>query len=174
MKEKKESSIINIFVYLLIVVLIILIALPPLFRVFFNESTTDTNINSSNNNDAGVSSATALTCRREVTVGTMIYNVTITSNYGDNTLNKVTFTYEAPEVVDNTVTDNPVLTEMATIRNSGLVEETTNGLSTIFTLTREMKEANPTNTSLDTFFQPLDTQTTTLESLGYTCSTLTA
>lgn len=173
MKEKKESSIINIFVYLLIVILIILIILPPITRVFFKESTTDTNINSSNNNDT-VSSATALTCRREVTVGTMIYNVTVTSNYGNNTLNKVTFSYEAPEVVDNTVTDNPVLTEMNTIRNSGLVEETTNGLSTIFTLTREVKEANPTNTSLDTFFQPLDTQTTTLESLGYTCSTLTA
>lgn len=173
MKEKKESSIMNIFVYLLIVILIILIILPPITRVFFKESTTDTNINSSNNNDT-VSSATALTCRREVTVGTMIYNVTITSNYGNNTLNKVTFSYEAPEVVDNTVTDNPVLTEMETIRNSGLVEETTNGLSTIFTLTREVKEANPTNTSLDTFFQPLDSQTTTLESLGYTCSTLTA
>lgn len=173
MKEKKESSIINIFVYLLIVILIILIILPPITRVFFKESTTDTNINSSNNNDT-VSSATALTCRREVTVGTMIYNVTVTSNYGNNTLNKVTFSYEAPGVVDNTVTDNPVLTEMNTIRNSGLVEETTNGLSTIFTLTREVKEANPTNTSLDTFFQPLDTQTTTLESLGYTCSTLTA
>ena len=173
MKEKKESSIMNIFVYLLIVILIILIILPPLTRVFFKESNTDTNINSSNGTNA-VSSATALTCRREVTVGTMIYNVTITSNYGNNTLNKVTFTYEAPEVVDNTVIDNPVLTEMNAIRNSGLVEETTNGLSTIFTLTRDVKEANPTNTSLDTFFQPLDTQTTTLESLGYTCSTLTA
>ena len=173
MKEKKESSIINIFVYLLIVILIILIIIPPLTRVFFKEDTTNENINSSNNSDT-VSSATALTCRREVTVGTMIYNVTITSNYGNNTLNKVTFSYEAPEVVDNTVTDNPVLTEMETIRNSGLVEETTNGLSTIFTLTREVKEANPTNTSLDTFFQPLDSQTSTLESLGYTCSTLTA
>ena len=173
MKEKKESSIMNIFIYLLIVIFIILIILPPLTRVFFKESTTDTNINSSNGTNA-VSSATALTCRREVTVGTMIYNVTITSNYGNNTLNKVTFTYEAPEVVDNTVIDNPVLTEMNAIRNSGLVEETTNGLSTIFTLTRDVKEANPTNTSLDTFFQPLDSQTTTLESLGYTCSTLTA
>lgn len=173
MKEKKESSIINIFVYLLIVIFIILIIIPPLTRVFFKEDTTNANINSSNNSDT-ISSATALTCRREVTVGTMIYNVTITSNYGNNTLNKVTFSYEAPEVVDNTVTDNPVLTEMNTIRNSGLVEETTNGLSTIFTLTREVKEANPTNTSLDTFFQPLDSQTTTLESLGYTCSTLTA
>ncbi len=173
MKEKKESSIMNIFVYLLIVILIILIILPPITRVFFKESTTDTNINSSNDTNT-VSSATALTCRREVTVWTMIYNVTITSNYGNNTLNKVTFSYEAPEVVDNTVTDNPVLTEMETIRNSGLVEETTNGLSTIFTLTREVKEANPTNTSLDTFFQPLDSQTSTLESLGYTCSSLTA
>ena len=173
MKEKKESSIINIFVYLLIVIFIILIIIPPLTRVFFKEDTTNANINSSNNSDT-ISSATALTCRREVTVGTMIYNVTITSNYSNNTLNKVTFNYEAPEVVDNTVTDNPVLTEMNTIRNSGLVEETTNGLSTIFTLTREVKEANPTNTSLDTFFQPLDSQTTTLESLGYTCSTLTA
>lgn len=173
MKEKKENSIINIFVYLLIVILIILIIIPPLTRVFFKEDTTNENINSSNNSDT-ISSATALTCRREVTVGTMIYNVTITSNYGNNTLNKVTFSYETPEVVDNTVTDNPVLTEMNTIRNSGLVEETTNGLSTIFTLTREVKEANPTNTSLDTFFQPLDSQTSTLESLGYTCSTLTA
>ncbi len=170
MKEKKESSFTNIFVYLLIVILILLIIAPPVCRVVFKENSTP--INSSVNNDA--TSATALTCRKEVTVGTMIYNVAITSNYSNDTLNKVTFTYEAPEVVDNTVTDNPVLTEMATIRNSGLVEENTNGLSTIFTLTKEVKEANPTNTSLDTFFQPLDTQTTTLESLGYTCSTLTA
>ena len=63
---------------------------------------------------------------------------------------------------------------MATIRNSGLVEETTNGLSTIFTLTKEKKEANPTNTSLDAYFQPLDIQQSNLESLGYNCSTLTA
>ena len=174
MKEKKESSIINIFIYLLIVIFIILIALPPLFRVFFKDSMNSTNINSSNNNDARVGGATALTCRREVAVGTMIYNVTITSNYGNDTLNKVTFSYDAPDVVDSTVIDNPVLTEMATIRNSGLVEETTNGLTTIFTLTKKMKESNPTNTSLDTFFQPLEAQQTNLESLGYTCSKLTA
>ena len=49
MKEKKESSIINIFIYLLIVIFIILIALPPLFRVFFKDSMNSTNINSSNN-----------------------------------------------------------------------------------------------------------------------------
>ena len=133
MKEKKESSIMNIFIYLLIVIFIILIILPPLTRVFFKESTTDTNINSSNGTNA-VSSATALTCRREVTVGTMIYNVTILSNYSNDTLNKVTFSYEQPEVPDPTVTNNPVLTEMETIRNSGLVEETTNGLSTSFIL----------------------------------------
>ncbi len=169
----KESSLTNIFVYFLMAVLVILIVLPPLFRVFFKESTDNTNINSSKDTDT-VSRATALTCRREVTVGTMIYNITITSNYRDDTLNKVTFNYEAPEVVDNTVTDNPVLTEMNTIRSSGLVEETTDGLSTIFVLTRETKEDNPTNTRLDTFFQPLDSQITNLESLGYTCSTLTA
>ncbi len=171
MKEKKESSIINIFIYILIFIFILLIAAPPLTRVFFSEDNS-VNINNSNNNGTG--STTALTCRREVTVGTMIYNVTILSNYSNDTLNKVTFSYEQPEVPDPTVTNNPVLTEMETIRNSGLVEETTNGLSTSFILTKENKEANPTNTSLDTFFQPLDSQTTTLESLGYTCSTLTA
>ena len=168
MKEKKESSVTNIFVYLLIVILIILIAAPPLCRIFFKNENTVINSNSTSQ------SATALTCRREVTVGTMIYNVSVTSNYSNDTLNKVTFTYEAPEVVDNTITDNPVITEMATIRNSGLVEETTNGLSTIFTLTKEKKEANPTNTSLDAYFQPLDIQQSNLESLGYNCSTLTA
>lgn len=171
MKEKKESSLTNIFVYLLIVILIILIAAPPLCRIFFKEENTIINSNGTNQNSQ---TATALTCRREITVGTMIYNVSVTSNYSNDTLNKVTFTYEAPEVVDNTVIDNPVLTEMATIRNSGLVEETTNGLSTIFTLTKEMKEANPTNTTLDTYFQPLDVQQSNLESLGYNCSTLTA
>lgn len=171
MKEKKESSIINIFIYLLIVVFIILIVLPPLTRVFFKEDNT-VNINNSNNNGTGT--ATALTCRKEVTVGTMIYNVTILSNYSNDTLNKVTFSYEQPEVVDSTVTDNPVLTEINYIRSTGLTDETTNGLSTVFVLTKEKKAANPTNTSLDSYFQPLDTQRTNLESLGYTCSTLTA
>lgn len=172
MKEKKESSLTNIFVYLLIVIFIILIAAPPLTRIFFSD---DTNNNSNNNsNSNGLTSATALTCSREVTVGTMVYNVTITSNYGNDTLNKVTFRYDMPSVIDETVTDNPVLTEMNNLRSTGLVEENTTDTSTSFVLTRENKEANPTNTSLDSFFQPLDAQTTNLESLGYTCHTLTA
>ncbi|HIT37887.1 MAG TPA: hypothetical protein IAB59_05380 [Candidatus Onthousia faecipullorum] len=171
MKEKKESSIINIFIYILIVLFIILIAIPPLTRIFFREENT-VNINNSNNNESGT--ATALTCRKEVVVGTMIYNVTVLSNYSNDTLNKVTFSYEQPEVVDTTVTDNPVLTEINFIRSTGLTEEATDGLSTVFVLTKEKKAANATNTSLDTFFQPLNDQRSNLESLGYTCSTLTA
>lgn len=171
MENKKESSFINIFVYLLIVILIVLIIFPPLSRVFFKEN--DVTDNSSNNSNT-LSNATALTCRREVMVGTMVYNVTITSNYGNDILNKVTFNYELPEVIDQTVVDNPIDTEINTIRNSGLVEENATETSVSFVLTKETKEANPTNTSLDNYFQPLDTQQTNLESLGYTCSTLTA
>ena len=63
---------------------------------------------------------------------------------------------------------------MNNIRNSGLVEETTDNLSTTFVLTKETKEANPSNTSLDAFFQPLENQQANLEALGYTCSTITA
>ena len=173
MKEKKESSFINIFVYLLIVIIILLIIAPPLTRVFLSEETT--NINNSNiSNDNALTSATALTCRREATVGTMIYNITITSNYGNDILNKVTFVYDGPATVDPTIVDNPILTEMNNIRNSGLVEETTDNLSTTFVLTKETKEANPSNTSLDAFFQSLENQQANLEALGYTCSTLTA
>ena len=156
---------------ILIVLFIILIAIPPLTRIFFREENT-VNINNSNNNESGT--ATALTCRKEVVVGTMIYNVTVLSNYSNDTLNKVTFSYEQPEVVDTTVTDNPVLTEINFIRSTGLTEEATDGLSTVFVLTKEKKAANATNTSLDTFFQPLNDQRSNLESLGYTCSTLTA
>lgn len=171
MQEKKESSsIANIFIYLLIVVLILLIAAPPLCRVFFKEEKSKTNTNTANN----ITSATALTCRKEVVVGTMIYNVSITSNYGNDILNKVTFTYEQPEVVDPNVIDNPVLTEMNNLRNSGLVTEETTETTSTFILTKSVKEANPTNTTLDSFFQPLDAQETNLESLGYNCSTLTA
>ena len=170
MKEKKESSVTNIFIYLLIVIFVLLIIAPPITRIFFSVFYINViiNINST------ITNVTALTCRREATVGTMIYNITITSNYGNDILNKVTFEYDMPEVVDNTVTDNPVLSEINYIRNTGLVEEDTEGLSTKFILTREMKEANATNTSLDTYFQPLDMQKTNLESLGYTCSMITA
>ena len=170
MKEKKESSVTNIFIYLLIVIFVLLIIAPPITRIFF----ADNNSNDSTNSNSTITNVTALTCRREATVGTMIYNITITSNYGNDILNKVTFEYDMLEVVDNTVTDNPVLSEINYIRNTGLVEEDTEGLSTKFILTREMKEANATNTSLDTYFQPLDMQKTNLESLGYTCSMITA
>ena len=170
MKEKKESSVTNIFIYLLIVIFVLLIIAPPITRIFF----ADNNSNDSTNSNSTITNVTALTCRREATVGTMIYNITITSNYGNDILNKVTFEYDMPEVVDNTVTDNPVLSEINYIRNTGLVEEDTEGLSTKFILTREMKESNATNTSLDTYFQPLDMQKTNLESLGYTCSMITA
>ena len=169
MKEKKESSLTNIFVYLLIVIFIILIIIPPVFRIFFNDDTSNNNTNTNN-----LTSATALTCKREVPVGTMVYNVTITSNYGNNVLNKVTFTYEMPEVIDPTIVDNPILTEINNLRNTGLLEETTTDTRTSFVLTKERKESNPNNTSLDTYFQPLESQRTNLESLGYTCSTLTA
>ena len=169
MKEKKESSLTNIFVYLLIVIFIILIIIPPVFRIFFNDDTSNNNTNTNN-----LTSATALTCKREVPVGTMVYNVTITSNYGNNVLNKVTFTYELPEVFDSTIVDNPVLAEMNNLRNTGLLEETTTDTKTSFVLTKERKESNPTITSLDTYFQPLESQKTNLESLGYTCQTITA
>lgn len=175
MKEKKESSVTNIFIYLLIVIFVLLIIAPPITRIFFADNNSNDSANSNNSNsNSTITNATALTCRREATVGTMIYNITITSNYGNDILNKVTFEYDMPEVVDNTVTDNPVLSEINYIRNTGLVEEDTEGLSTKFILTREMKEANATNTSLDTYFQPLDMQKTNLESLGYTCSMITA
>lgn len=165
MKEKKESSLTNIFVYFLITIFIILIILPPVLRISFPDNVS--------NNTNNLTSATALTCKKEVPVGTMIYNVTITSNYGNNTLNKVTFTYEMPKVVDTTIVNNPILTEMSNLRSAGLLEETTTDTKTSFILTKEAKEANPTNTSLDTYFQPLESQKTNLESLGYTCQTLT-
>lgn len=164
---KKSVSLTNIIVYFLIALFIILIALPPLTRIFLKVDTSN-NTNTSNN----LNTATALTCRREVVVGTMIYNETITSNYGNNVLNKVTFVYEMPEVLDDTVTENPVLGEIETLRNSGLVTETTDSLSTTFVLTKESMEANPNNI-LTSYFQPLEMQTTNLESLGYSCSSLT-
>ena len=174
MSEKKSSSFINIFVYLLIVILVILIALPLVFRVVFKEE--ESVINNPNNasNASDASTATALNCNREVVVGTMNYSVSITSNYSNDTLNKVTFLYSLTTPYDATVTDNPVVNEINLIRNSGLVTEESTDTEFKFVLTKEQKEANVTNTSLDSYFQPIDAQRTNLESLGYTCSTLTA
>lgn len=178
----KESSLTNIFIYFLIAIFILLIIAPPLARVLFKEEIVDidnnedanNNGNDNNEEDDEIINATALTCRKEVIVGTMLYNIAITSNYNDDILNKVTFTYSLPETVDPTVTLDPVLTEIDTIRNSGLVTEETNQASIIFILTKDVKEANQDNTSLDTFFQPLKEQRSNLESLGYACSVLTA
>ena len=174
MSEKKSSSFINIFVYLLIVILVILIALPLVLRVVFKEE--ESVINNPNNasNANNASTATALNCNREVVVGTMNYSVSITSNYSNDTLNKVTFLYSLTTPYDATVTDNPVVNEINLIRNSGLVTEESTDTEFKFVLTKEQKEANATNTSLDSYFQPIDAQRTNLESLGYTCSTLTA
>ena len=174
MENKKGSSLVNIFVYLLIFILIVLIILPPVTRIFLKEDTTSSSNNNRNNSTNTVKTTTALTCRKEVTVGTMIYNVTITSNYGNDILNKVTFNYSLPTTPDPTVTDNPVETEINTLRSTGLLEETATDTAITFVLTKENKEANPTNTALDSYFQPLDTQTTNLEALGYTCSSISA
>ena len=170
MKNKKESSIINIFIYLLIVVFIILIALPPICRIVFKENSDNIN----NGEDATVKSVTALNCNREATVGTMVYNITISSNYTDDELTKVTFMYNLPEVVDSTITVNPIVTEINDLRNSGIVEDESTDTQARFVLTKDSKENNPDNTSLDNYFQPIDVQQSNLESLGYTCSTLTA
>lgn len=174
MSEKKSSSFINIFVYLLIVILVILIALPLVFRVVFKEEESVINNPNNDSNASDASTATALNCSREVVVGTMNYSVSITSNYSNDTLNKVTFLYSLTTPYDATVTDNPVVNEINLIRNSGLVTEDSTDTEFKFVLTKEQKEANATNTSLDNYFQPLEEQQTNLESLGYTCSTLTA
>lgn len=170
MKDKKESSIVNIFIYLLIVVFIILIALPPICRIVFKES--EDNIN--NGSNATVNTVTALNCNKEVPVGTMMYNVTISSNYTNDELTKVTFMYNLPEILDPSITEDQVMNEINTIRSSGLVEDESTDTQIRLILTKELKEANPDNTSLDNFFQPIDLQQSNLESLGYTCSTLTA
>ena len=133
MENKKGSSLVNIFVYLLIFILIVLIILPPVTRIFLKEDTTSSSNNNGNNSTNTVKTATALTCRKEVTVGTMIYNVTITSNYGNDILNKVTFNYSLPTTPDPTVTDNPVETEINTLRSTGLVEETNDFSTNVLT-----------------------------------------
>ena len=174
MSEKNSSSFINIFVYLLIVILVILIALPLVFRVVFKEEESVINNPNNDSNASDASTATALNCSREVVVGTMNYSVSITSNYSNDTLNKVTFLYSLTTPYDATVTDNPVVNEINLIRNSGLVTEESTDTEFKFVLTKEQKDSNATNTSLDSYFQPIDEQRTNLESLGYTCSTLTA
>ena len=170
MKSKKESSFINIFIYLLIVIFIILIALPPVCRVVFKESTDNIN----NGSNASVSNVMALNCNKDVTVDNAIYSVTISSNYTNDELTKVTFMYNLPEILDPSITEDQVMNEINTIRSSGLVEDESTDTQIRLILTKELKEANPNNTSLDNFFQPIDLQQSNLESLGYTCSTLTA
>lgn len=170
MKSKKESSFINIFIYLLMVVFIILIILPPICRILFKES--DDNIN--NIEDNTVNSVTALNCNKEITVGTVVYNVTISSNYTNDELTKVTFMYSLPEVDDSSIVVNPVITEINNLRNSGIVEDESTDTQARFILTKESKEKNPDNTSFDNFFQPIDIQQSNLEEAGYTCSVLTA
>ena len=168
--EKKSSSLTNIFVYLLMFFLILIIIMTPLLRLIFKD-------NSSNEvttpNDQ-VTTASALTCQKEVTVGQMVYDIRITSNYGNDILNKVTFIYTLPDVTDTTIVDDPIMNEITTIRNSMLVEETTTDNKIKFVLTKEVKETNPTNTTLDAYYNPLDLQRTNLETLGYSCQVLTA
>lgn len=168
--EKKSRGMPNVLIYFIMILLVLIVAVPPIFRIVFKEE----DQKSSPTTNSGVTQATALTCQRDVVVGQMTYHVKIVSNYGNDVLNKVTFVYTLPTVVDETVIDNPVLTEMNTIRNSGLVTETSSATDVTFVLTKEMKEANPTNTSLDNYYSPLETQRTNLETLGYSCSQLTA
>ncbi len=168
--EKKSSGVPNILIYFIMFLLVLIVAAPPIFRIIFKEEEQATPPTTS----SGVTQATALTCQRDVVVGSMTYHVKIVSNYGNNILNKVTFVYTLPTVTDEIIVDNPVLTEMNTIRNSGLVTETNSATDVTFVLTREMKEATPANTSLDNYFNPLETQRTNLETLGYSCSQLTA
>ena len=95
-------------------------------------------------------------------------------NNTNDELTKVTFMYNLPEILDPSITEDQVMNEINTIRSSGLVEDESTDTQIRLILTKELKEANPDNTSLDNFFQPIDLQQSNLESLGYTCSTITA
>lgn len=166
MNEKPKSSITNIFVYLIMIFLLLIVIMPPIFRVVFKEEEV---INTPKE------TATALTCKKVVNVGSMVYNVTLVSNYSNDILKKVTFTYLIPQAVDNTVTQNPVMDEINYLRNTHLVEETISPSNIKFILTKENKEANPTNNTLDHFYNnDVDSQEKYITSLGYTCSRLTA
>ena len=83
---KKEINIKNLLVYLTIGFLGIMIFIPPIFRVVLKD-------NSSEQLPEEPTEAKALICRKQVVEDNVNYNITITSSYQNDVLNRVTFQY---------------------------------------------------------------------------------
>ena len=168
MTTKKSQDIKDVFIYLAMVGLVLLIILPPVFRIAFKEEETPIVSESEDK-------ATALICKKQVPIASLLYQVSITSNYINDDLSKVTIQYTIPQETDPTVVAPTAIDqEIAMFRESPAMTETQNGNIIKFVLTKESLEQNPTDAVASNYFQLYDTQLANLTNLGYTCQEMTA
>ncbi len=163
---KKQSSFTNIFVYFIIAILLFIIIMPPLFRTLLKEP------NKIKKSELDSHKIEALNCKKEAVVANLTYNLYINSNYQDGEISKITFIYQVPVGFNSNDITNPLVIEMNTLKESNLATSNITDNKYTFVVTKEKKDQNPSVTSLDGYFNPLETQKTNLETLGYTCSVL--
>ena len=166
-KEKKGST---FLVIIIMIVLIIFIAAPPVLRKVIKDEDTATPLGGTED----LSSMQALICQRQVSVGTMIYNINVTSSYQNNILNKVTINYTLPTTLDPTIDDsaNAVVQEMNNLRNTGVFTETTTTAATRFEATKALMDQYNSDPIISNYNQSMTTQQANFVAAGYTCQVM--
>ncbi len=166
MKSNKKVDMKTILVYCVMVLLIVIIVLPPVLRAL-NTGTSEVKVKKPQG------TARALICKKSVSEGALQYELRVTSNYLETTLNKVTLSYQRNMAVDASVT-NAIETEIAQLRQTPAVTETPSEMGSKFVMTKESLQKDPSNQLLLHYFQDFTSQQTNLQGLGYTCQEMTA
>ena len=104
--SKKKADGKSILVYLAILLLILVIALPPLLRVLVPKEQ-ETTIEEA-------PKITALLCKKQLTVGSLLYQISTNSTYEKGILQKVTFTYRSSLQNDSTTPQEQTPSEQDT------------------------------------------------------------
>lgn len=164
---KKSLDFKNVLVYLAMVALVAIIALPPLFRVLFKEKKESAVA-------APKGEALALICKKQVTLETVSYLATVTSNYIDSKLQKVTISYRRTGELTEALQNNAVEQEMALLHQSQIFDEEVDATTYKYVLTKAKYEQNKDHPTVVSYFKNALDQQLSLTSNGYSCQELTS
>ncbi len=163
MKSSKKFDIGNVLVYVAMILLVCVIILPPIFRATLKEDTQGPVI--------PTKKATALICTKQYPLGNDMYTVRVTTNYIDETFQKVTFFY--PNFSTGTQVD-AVLSEIQTLRSNPAIQDATSTDGVQLYLTKDTIQNDTTNTLKTTYAQDLEVENAAYVQAGYTCQRLTS
>ena len=151
--------------YISIFLLVVLIAIPPIFRIVFKDSDSNTSVDNSKQNKP----KTVLHCTRKETIGTLDYNIQVFNTYSDNTLEKVIIRYNRTGTIDDSNKDNLIEQEITTLSSNTNFTQTSTANGAKFEINESVLKEDISDPVLDLYTKDITSEQELLGKNNYVC-----